>query len=267
MKFIDLSIPIINPEEQVFDPPLTQPRIEYSSHERGAEEMAFAFYKLNPKEHLPDGKGWATDQLTLSTHSGTHMDAPWHFSPIQDKEIGERKAETIDQFPLEWGMGPLIVLDCTDLEDGYVLTAQDVDEKLNAINHRLKNGDIVCIHTTASRYAGTKEYTARGCGVSKEATLHIIRQGVHVVGTDAWSWDAPFVLTNSKWKKTVRAKNPDPSIIWEGHFAGIDLGYYQMEKMANLDKVPATGATIYCFPIKIARASAGWVRAVATIPD
>ena len=47
----------------------------------------------------------------------------------------------------------------------------------------------------------------------------------------------------------IRAKDPDPSIIWEGHFAGIELGYYQMEKLANLDKVPAIGATIYCFPI------------------
>ena len=35
----------------------------------------------------------------------------------------------------------------------------------------------------------------------------------------------------------------------------------------NLDKVPPVGAIIYCFPIKIARASAGWVRAVATIPE
>ncbi|GAH26786.1 unnamed protein product [marine sediment metagenome] len=56
-------------------------------------------------------------------------------------------------------------------------------------------------------------------------------------------------------------------IIWEGHFAGIELGYFQMEKMMNLDKVPPVGATIYCFPVKIARASAGWVRAVASVLD
>ena len=61
--------------------------------------------------------------------------------------------------------------------------------------------------------------------------------------------------------------NRDPSIIWEGHFAGIGLGYFQMEKLTYLDKVPPVGATIYSFPMKIARASAGWVRAVATIPD
>ncbi len=267
MKFIDLSIPIVNPEELVFDPPLTQPRIEYSGHDRGAEEMSFVFPKLVPKEHLPNGKGWATEKLTLGTHSGTHMDAPWHFAPVQDREIGEKKAQTIDEFPLEWGIGPLIVLDCTDLEDGYVLTPEDVDKKLKAIGHSLTEGDILCVHTTASNFFGTKEYINHGVGVGKAATLHILKKGVRVVGTDAWSWHAPFTITAQKWKKTVKEKKPDTSIIWEGHFAGIERGYFQLEKLANLDKVPPVGATIYCFPVKIARASAGWVRAVATVPE
>lgn len=267
MKFIDLSIPIINTDEMLFDPPITQPEITYSTHKVGAEELSGLYMKLKPEEHLPDGKGPASEMITLNTHSGTHMDAPWHFAPKQDREIGERKAMTIDEFPLEWGIGPLIVLDCTDFEDGHLMTAKDIDKKLEDINHKLQDGDILCVCTNAPRYAGTKEYTSRGVGVGREGTLHIIRHGVHVVGTDAWSWDAPFVYTNIKWKKMVKAKNPDPSIIWEGHFAGIELGYFQMEKLTNLDKVPPVGATIYCFPIKIARASAGWVRAVATIPE
>jgi len=267
MKFIDLSIPIINPEELTFDPPLTAPRIEYSDHDTGAEQMGFVFPKVKPEEHLPDGKGWAVESITLGTHSGTHMDAPWHFAPIQDKEIGQKKAMTIDEFPLEWGIGPLIVLDCTAFEEGYVMIPDDIDMKLGNIGHKLQEGDILCVHTNAPKHYGTKQYINHGVGVGKDATLHIIRQGVHVVGIDAWSWDAPFTLTAKKWKKSVKDKQPDKSIIWEGHFAGIELGYFQMEKMLNLDKVPPVGATIYCFPIKIARASAGWVRAVATVPD
>jgi len=267
MKFVDLSIPIINPEELIFDPPIMQPHIEYRDHERGAEEMGFVFFKLKPEAHLPDGKGWATETLTLGTHSGTHMDAPWHYAPIQDKEAIEKKAQTIDEFPLEWGIGPLIVLDCTDYEEGYVMKPEDIDQKLDLIGHKLKEGDIVCVHTNAPKYYGTKDYINHGVGIGKEATLHIIRQGVHVVGIDAWGWDAPFTITAAKWKKSVKDKVPNKSLIWEGHFAGIERGYFQMEKMINLDKVPAVGATIYCFPIKIARASAGWVRAVATIPE
>ena len=213
MKFIDLSIPIINPNELVFDPPLTQPSIEYSAHEEGAEQMQFIFRKLNPEEHLPNGKGWATEKITLSTHSGTHMDAPYHYAPIQDKETEEKNSLTIDQIPLEWCIGPLVVLDYTDLEDGYVLQPEDIDKKLAEMDYTLKEGDIFCIHTIKEEFFGTKEYINHGVGVGKEATLHILRQGIHIVGTDAWSWDSPFTITAEKWKKGLRKKKPDPSII------------------------------------------------------
>ena len=64
MKFIDLSIPIINPEEAIFDPPLTTPHIEYSDHDTGAEQMSFIYPKIKPDQHLPLGKGWATETIT-----------------------------------------------------------------------------------------------------------------------------------------------------------------------------------------------------------
>ncbi len=41
--------------------------------------------------------------------------------------------------------------------------------------------------------------------------------------------------------------------------------YYQIEKLTNLDKLPAFGFSVSCFPIKISRASAGWIRAVAWV--
>jgi kynurenine formamidase len=258
---VDLSIPIINPEELIFDHPGGGLKIEYNDHTKGASQMG-AIFNLKPEEHLPDGKGWATERITLSTHNGTHMDSPWHFAPVQDKQIGKKKAMTIDEVPLEWCIGPLIVLDCTDLEDGYVMLPEDINEKLKEIDYILRKGDILCIHTNAAKFSGTSEFVHHGVGVGKKATLEIIKQGVHVVGTDAWSWDAPFSITAQKWQQSK-----DPSIIWEGHYAGIELGYFQIEKLTNLDKVPPVGATIYCFPIKIARASAGWVRAVATIPE
>ena len=266
MKFIDLSIPIAN--NTLCDPPLTAPKVRYSDHDSGAKQMAAFFPDLKPEDHLPGGKGWAVEEITLSTHSGTHMDAPWHFAPVQDRElVKNRVAQTIEEFPLEWGIGPLIVLDCTEMRDGYVMTPEDIDQKLGDIGHNLREGDILCIHTNAPEYFGTTSYINHGIGVGREATLHIVRRGVHVVGTDAWSWDAPFALTAKRWKESVKAGSPDPSIIWEGHFAGIELGYFQMEKLTNLDKVPPVGATIYNFPIKIADASAGWVRAVATVPE
>jgi kynurenine formamidase len=105
---------------------------------------------------------------------------------------------------------------------------------------------------------GTDEYLTAGCGMGRQATLHLAGRGVRVTGIDAWGWDAPFVHTRRRWEETG-----DPSIIWEGHYAGREIPYCHMEKLANLEQLPATGFVVACFPHKIKNGSAGWVRAVA----
>ena len=40
-----------------------------------------------------------------------------------------------------------------------------------------------------------------------------------------------------------------------------------MEKLANLDKLPADGFWISCFPYKIENGSAGFIRAVAFLEE
>ncbi|MDX5402342.1 MAG: cyclase family protein, partial [Rhodobacterales bacterium] len=54
---------------------------------------------------------------------------------------------------------------------------------------------------------------------------------------------------------------------WEGHRASIDIGYCHMEKLSNLENLPATGFTISCFPVKLKGGSAGFTRAVAIIEE
>ena len=97
--------------------------------------------------------------------------------------------------------------------------------------------------------------------MGREATLFLLNKGIKVVGTDAWSWDSPLPLVAEKFKETH-----DKSIIWEGHFAGIEKEYYHLEKLTNLDKLPAFGFTVSCLPVKIKNASAGWTRTVAIMP-
>jgi kynurenine formamidase len=96
--------------------------------------------------------------------------------------------------------------------------------------------------------------------MGREATLYLLERGVRVTGTDAWSWDAPFVHTKEKFAQTG-----DASLIWEGHKAGREIGYCHLEKLHNLESLPAHGFTIACFPVKIRGASAGWTRAVAIL--
>jgi len=254
-RFIDISMPICN--GVVTDPPLVKPTIEYVDHAAGANQMLPFFPGLTVQD-LPDGEGWAAEVLTLSTHSGTHMDAPWHYHSTTDE--GAAPAPTIDEAPLDLFLRPGVKLDFRHLENGYVATAADIDNELQRIDYKLQPFDIVLVNTSAGAAYGSDHFVESGCGIGREATLYLTQHGVQVVGTDAWSWDAPFTYTAERYAQTG-----DSSIIWEGHKAGRVRPYYQMEKLHNLEILPPFGFKIACFPVKIERASAGWVRAVAII--
>jgi kynurenine formamidase len=253
IKFIDLSIPI---ESVPSDPESMIPQLEYIDH-RGGLASAQEIFGCRP-EDFPLGLGWAVEKIILSTHSGTHLDAPWHYAPVSEG----KKAKTIDQIPLEWCYGNGVVLDFRRKKDGALITVEDLEKALKKIRYRIKPRDIVLIMTGADRYWGKPEYLVRGCGMGRESTLWLLDQGVKVVGIDAWSWDRPLPLLRKEFED-----KKDPTILWAAHFAGIEKEYLHIEKMANLQKLPSHGFTLICFPVKIRAASAGWVRPVAMVRE
>ena len=256
MRILDLSIPLTN--DVPADPPFQKPAIDYVGHEEGAQQLAGAFPGLDPQQ-LPDGLGWAIERVQISTHNGTHMDSPWHYHPTMDEG---RRSITIDEIPLDWCMRPGVRLDFRELPDGYVVSPDDIDAELERIGHVLQPLEIVVCATRAGSRYGHEDYIHSGCGFGRSATLHLVEQGVHIVGTDGWSWDAPFSATLARFQR-----DGDPSIIWEGHKAGRERGYCQLEKLHRLEQLPDHGFTVICFPVSIQRASAGWTRAVALIDD
>ena len=255
-RYVDLSVPL--EMGIVSDPPIMLPEIEYLTHDQTAEQV-MAFFPGLKKEDLPGGEGWAVERLSIATHNGTHLDAPYHHHSTMS---GGQRAITIDEVPLEWCFNPGVKLDFRHFEDGYVATPGDVEAELKRIGHELRPLDIVVVNTSAGDRYGHDDYLMRGCGVGREATLYLLERGVRVTGTDAWSWDAPFAHTAQAY-----VKSHDPSIIWEGHRASMDIGYCHMEKLTNLDQLPGSGFEISCFPYKIKAASAGFTRAVAIFQE
>lgn len=259
-KFIDLSIYLEN--DVISDPPAFAPKIQYFTHENTFHQIAPFFSGLK-KEDLPDGEGWAVEMVQLTTHNGTHLDAPYHFHSTMDAKNGSKKpAIAIDEVPLEWCFQPGVKLDFRHFSDGYVVSAADVDNELKRIKHTLSPLEIVVINTSAGKRYGQSDYVSAGCGMGYEATMYLLERGVRLTGTDAWSWDAPFVHTAKKYEETR-----DASLIWEGHKAGRDIGYCHLEKLHNLESLPPNGFYISCFPHKIRGASAGWTRAVAIFDE
>ena len=255
-RMIDLSVPIEN--DVVSDPPGLRPSIEYVGHKATAPLVAARYNNLKPEE-LIEGEGYAIEFLKVNTHNGTHVDAPWHYSATMDRD---KPAATIDQIPIEWFFNPGVKLDFRRFRDGYVATAQDVENELERIGHRLMPLDIVVVNTRAGERFGQPDYVQSGCGMGREATLYLTSRGVRVTGTDCWSWDAHFSHMSKRFDETR-----DVSIIWEGHKAGREIGYCHIEKLHRLEELPSTGFTIACFPVKIRGASGGWTRAVAIIGD
>ncbi len=251
-QIVDISMPLEN--DVISDPKPFGPKIDYIDHEMSLAQM-LPFFPGLKAEDLPDGEAWAIERVELITHNGTHLDAPYHFASTMNK--GER-AITIDEVPLNWCMQSGVKLDFRHFDDGYVVTADDVAAELIRIEHDLQALDIVVINTRAGSAYGQDDYVDAGCGMGYEATMYLLERGVRVTGTDAWSWDAPFSYTAEKY-----AEGKDPSIIWEGHKAGRDIGYCHLEKLHNLEALPGDGFTICCFPVTIRGASAGWTRAVA----
>ena len=254
MRIIDLSVPLEN--DVAADPPGFGPAIQYLGHKDTISSLQMAFAGLKP-EDLPDGEGWAIEAIKLSTHNGTHLDAPWHYASTMDNG---KRAITIDEVPLDWCYRPGVKLDFRHLPDGHVVSAQEVEDELTRIGHVLKPLDIVLVNTAAGARYGEADYVNRGCGIGREATLYLTSRGVRVTGTDGWSWDAPFLHTAKRFAETG-----DASIIWEGHKASREIGYCHIEKLHNLESLPGNGFLVACFPVKIRAASAGWTRAVAIL--
>ena len=244
------------------DPPQMAPQIEYLDHHATAPGLA-AFFGV-PVEALPDGEYCAIERCGISTHNGTHLDAPYHFFSSMNHRLkpGGEASMRIDEVPLDWCFQPGVKLDFRHFEDGYVATPADVEAELKRIGHELRPLEIVVVNTRAGARYGEDDYVDAGCGMGKAATLWMLERGVRLVGTDGWSWDAPFSHTRRKVEATG-----DASLIWEGHRAGREIGYSHLEKLHNLEALPADGFEIVCFPVKVHRGSAGWTRAVAILPE
>jgi kynurenine formamidase len=252
LTLIDLSDCIGN-DTSDFEP--NPHRITYISH---AEALAqVARYGLKP-EYFAPGHAWAVESVTLSTHSGTHIDAPYHYGPTS----GGAPAKTIDQLPLHWFYSDGVRLDMRSKQPGDGITAADMQGELARIGYTLKPLDIVLVWTGASQYFKQPGYDQRHAGLRADATRWLVEAGVKVIGIDAWGLDRPFGVMAQE------AAAGDTRQFWESHFVGLEREYCQIEKLANLDRLPhPTGFRVSCFPYNIRGASAAWTRAVAIFEE
>ncbi|HMN27417.1 MAG TPA: cyclase family protein, partial [Caldilineaceae bacterium] len=90
-----------------------------------------------------------------------------------------------EQIPLEYCYGDGVVLDFRHMAMGAGITVADLEAALRKIEYTIKPLDIVFIWTGAGSYNHEERYQREHCGMTREATLWLIEQGVKMMGIDA----------------------------------------------------------------------------------
>jgi len=268
---IDLSVPV-SPDH--WEPePVTRRVVD---HRDGADKLGQSYLYfhvtslwqrlkaklLRPKQYFidhrdfPDQMGLSQMLYGLTTHTGTHIDAPYHYGWRAGRS--DRPA-TVTDIPLSWCYGAGVLLDYS--RDDAPIDDVTVQSKLADIGHVIAEGDIVLIHTGAARLIGQREYFTQYRAIERSAVRWLVENGVRVIGTDAFSFDRPFCQMINDYKRTG-----DNDQLWPSHFFGRDRPYLQIERLGQLDELPSpTGFQVCCFPIKLDKADAAWSRVVAIV--
>jgi kynurenine formamidase len=245
---VDLSVPVLRGPSEA-----TPVEVRLLSHRDAPAALG-----LRP-EDFPEGESISNETVTLTTHTGTHLDAPLHYGLISDGQ----PAASVDAVPLDWCLAPGVRLDLRHIPPGAGITAGDVQDALAKIDHDPQPGEIVLIWTGADRLWGTEAYRTNFPGMTRESTAYLVERGVKIIGIDAWGFDRPFASMVGDYRR-----DGDNRTLWPAHLYGREKPYCQLEKLTNLDALPeATGFTVACFPVKLTGLGAGWTRVVAIVGE
>lgn len=202
-------------------------------------------------------KGFFYDANNFSAaeHGGTHIDSPIHFA--------EGK-QTVDQIPLESLIGPAVVLDVSEqalANRDYLVSIKDFTD-WESKHGKIAEGSIVLLNTGYAqfwpdrvKYMGTDE---RGAEAVKK---------LHFPGLDpaAAKW-----LVENRNIKAIGLDTPSidfgQSTLFESHRILFKENIPAFENVANLDKLPPTGALVIALPMKIKGGSGGPLRIIAQLP-
>lgn len=198
---------------------------------------------------------YAANNYKAAEHGGTHLDAPIHFAEGR---------HTADQIPLERLMGPAAVVDvsqfCLQNKD-YLVRIQDI-MKYEAEHGELQKGTILLLHTgfgrfwpDRKRYMGTDER-----GPEAVAKLHF--PGLH---PDTAEW-----LVKERDIAAIGLDTPSidygQSKLFKAHQILFKDNIPAFENVANLHKLPPSGAVVIALPMKIKDGSGGPLRIIAIAP-
>jgi arylformamidase len=168
-------------------------------------------------------------RIALSVHTGTHMDAPFHFF---------NNAAAIDRVPLERCMGLAALIDLRGIPAGSEIRRDQIEARRDSLRH----ARLAVLHTGWSKEWGSPRYFRDHPRLSGEAAEFLVECGVELTGVDMPSVDqAPY----------------------PAHKVLLGAGVPIVENLTNLDAIGADLFELIVLPLRLVGRDGSPVRAIA----
>ena len=178
-----------------------------------------------------DSHGYDSEAIFMSTHTGTHVDAPSHFAP---------GLASIDMIPASR-------LVCNAVLVSVPKGPNELIEPADFLDQQIRKGDAVVIATGWEKRATTNTYMTENPGLSGRAARYLAKKKVNVVGIDGPSIDAG---SDSKFT---------------AHNILLPRNVLAVECLCNLSKIQANRFTLVLSPLKLGGATGAPARVIAIL--
>jgi len=180
--------------------------------------------------------GYNLELLFLSTHTGTHMDAPYHFL---------EKGAKIHEISLKKLVSEAVLIK-SKKKGGESITKIDI-QKFEKKHGKIASFSSVIFYTGWQRNLQKKYYFTKNPGLSVSAAKYLASKKINLVGIDSPSID---LGTDSKFSV---------------HQIFAKKGMLIVENLANLEKIKSSKFHLVVLPLKLKNATGSPVRAIAFV--
>lgn len=181
-----------------------------------------------------DIQGYDSEVMFMSTHTGTHVDAPSHFKP----DLASIDRISVDRLVCN------AVLIRTEKHAGQLIEPQDLG------NQKIMQGDAIVIATGWEKHAASRNYMTENPGLSKEAARYLAKKKVNAVAIDCPSIDSG---TDSRFT---------------AHNLLLQNNILVVENLCNLDRIASRSSnkfTLIISPLKLGGATGSPARVLALV--
>lgn len=220
-QYFDVTLPL-NKEIPIPAPVPPQPGQEPSADAKVPNPQVYRFFDVNKGDKV------TMSRIEMSSHDGTHIDAPLHFIP---------GGATVDTMPYETTLGPCRVI---EIKDDKEVTVKELEP------YKIKAGERILFKTKNSPQVWkTRQFLGRAVAISLEAAKYLAAKKIRLVGIDFLS---------------IAAAEP-PENINDVHKTFLTNGIYILEAL-NLDGIKPGDYEMICLPIRLENGDAGPCRVI-----